>query len=104
MSFTTSMPLATFHPEAPTTTLTPDAAAAGFHNRAVGALTAGVGRALTRTRAFAGDERGMSTIEYAMGSLAAAALAAALYFVVSSDAVRTAFQSIITDALSNTPS
>ena len=50
------------------------------------------------------DDSGMSTIAYAMGSLAAAALAAALYLVVSSGGVTDAIESIITDALSNTPS
>ncbi|AKK10202.1 DUF4244 domain-containing protein [Corynebacterium uterequi] len=49
------------------------------------------------------DERGMSTIEYAMGSLAAAALAAVLFVVVNGDGVTTAMEAIITDALSNTP-
>ena len=50
------------------------------------------------------DDSGMSTIEYAMGSLAAAALAAARYLVVSSGGVADASESSITDALSNTPS
>ena len=50
------------------------------------------------------DDSGMSTIEYAMGSLAAAALAAALYLVVSSGGVTDASESISTDALSDTPS
>ena len=49
------------------------------------------------------NEDGMSTIEYAMGSLAAAALAAVLYMVINSGAVTDAIESIITDALSNTP-
>lgn len=49
------------------------------------------------------DEKGMSTIEYAMGSLAAAALAAVLYMVINSGAVVDAIEGIITDALSNTP-
>ncbi|AZA12277.1 DUF4244 domain-containing protein [Corynebacterium gerontici] len=49
------------------------------------------------------DEEGMSTIEYAMGSLAAAALAAALYLVVSSGSVSDALESIITSALNNSP-
>ena len=49
------------------------------------------------------NDRGMSTIEYAMGSLAAAALAAVLYLVVNGDGVVDAIESIITDALSNTP-
>ena len=56
------------------------------------------------TRALVRNDEGMSTIEYAMGSLAAAALAAALYLVVSSGGVTDAIESIITDALSDTPS
>ena len=50
-----------------------------------------------------GNDDGMSTIEYAMGSLAAAALAAVLYAVVNGGEVTSAITSIITDALSNTP-
>lgn len=49
------------------------------------------------------NDDGMSTIEYAMGSLAAAALAAVLYAVVNGGEVTSAVTSIITDALSNTP-
>lgn len=49
------------------------------------------------------NDHGMSTIEYAMGSLAAAALAAVLYLVINSGGVTEAFEAIITDALSNTP-
>ncbi|MCZ9299195.1 hypothetical protein HMPREF2822_09555 [Corynebacterium sp. HMSC062E11] len=49
------------------------------------------------------NDDGMSTIEYAMGSLAAAALAAVLYAVVNGGEVTSAITSIITDALSNTP-
>ncbi|WP_408932153.1 DUF4244 domain-containing protein [Corynebacterium sp. YSMAA1_1_D6] len=49
------------------------------------------------------NEDGMSTIEYAMGSLAAAALAAVLYAVVNGGEVTSAMTSIISDALSNTP-
>lgn len=45
------------------------------------------------------DDRGMSTIEYALGSLAAAALAGALYLVVSSGGISDALQGIITSAL-----
>ena len=41
--------------------------------------------------------------EYAFGSLAAAALAGVLYLVVNGDAVTGAIESVITDALSNTP-
>lgn len=49
------------------------------------------------------DDSGMSTIEYAMGSLAAAALAAVLYMVINGDGVVDAIEGIITDALSDTP-
>lgn len=57
----------------------------------------------TRTRNLLGNDDGMSTVEYAMGSLAAAALAAVLYAVVNAEAVVDAIESIITDALANTP-
>jgi len=60
-------------------------------------------KAAARTAALRRDD-GMSTIEYAMGSLAAAALAAVLYMVIKGDGVVDAIEGIITDALSNTPS
>jgi Protein of unknown function (DUF4244) len=44
-------------------------------------------------------EAGMSTAEYAVGTLAACALAAVLYKVVTSGAVSMALQSLITKAL-----
>ncbi|RNE49007.1 DUF4244 domain-containing protein [Corynebacterium alimapuense] len=53
--------------------------------------------------ALSSNDEGMSTIEYAMGSLAAAALAAVLYAVVTTGGVSDAIESIITDALSNSP-
>lgn len=46
---------------------------------------------------------GMSTIEYAFGSLAAAALAGVLYLVVRGDGVTSAIENVITDALTSTP-
>ncbi|MDO5513105.1 DUF4244 domain-containing protein [Corynebacterium sp.] len=49
------------------------------------------------------DDKGMSTVEYAMGSLAAAALAAVLYGVINAPAVVSAIEGIITDALSSAP-
>ncbi|WP_081109322.1 DUF4244 domain-containing protein [Corynebacterium pseudotuberculosis] len=45
----------------------------------------------------------MTTIEYAMGALAAAALAGALYLVATSGSVSTALEGIITNALNKTP-
>lgn len=60
--------------------------------------------ALVVKKAAAGNnDKGMSTVEYAMGSLAAAALAAVLYLVINGGAVVDAIEGIITDALSNTP-
>lgn len=56
-----------------------------------------------RTKDLLSNDEGMSTIEYAMGSLAAAALAAVLYAVINAGAVVDAIESIITDALANTP-
>lgn len=56
-----------------------------------------------RIRTLTTNDHGMSTIEYAMGSLAAAALAAVLYLVINGGGVVDAIESIITDALSNTP-
>ncbi|HAT6522027.1 TPA: DUF4244 domain-containing protein [Corynebacterium striatum] len=53
----------------------------------------------TRMKAVLGNDEGMSTIEYAMGSLAAAVL----YAVINGGQVPDAIESIITDALSNTP-
>lgn len=49
------------------------------------------------------NDEGMSTVEYAMGSIAAAALAAVLYGVINAPAVVSAIEGIITEALSNTP-
>ena len=66
------------------------------------ALTATYLYAASRAQKMRYDQ-GMSTIEYAFGSLAAAALAGVLYLVVNGDAVTNAIESVITDALSNTP-
>lgn len=49
------------------------------------------------------NDSGMSTVEYAMGSLAAAALAAVLYMVINGGGVIDAIEGIITEALSNSP-
>lgn len=56
------------------------------------------------TRTLIRNDEGMSTIEYAMGSLAAAALAGVLYMVIKGGGVVDAIEGIITDALSNTSS
>ncbi|WP_327117233.1 DUF4244 domain-containing protein [Streptomyces sp. NBC_01341] len=51
-----------------------------------------------RTRSD-GSDRGMTTSEYAVGTIAACAFAAVLYKVVTSGAVLSALQSLIKDAL-----
>lgn len=57
----------------------------------------------TYVSGFAKDERGMTTLEYALTALTAVAIATALYLVVSSGVVQDAFESIITDALNTRP-
>lgn len=45
------------------------------------------------------DESGMSTVEYAIGTIAAAAFAAILYSVVTGDSIVAALTNIVTRAL-----
>ncbi len=45
------------------------------------------------------DESGMSTVEYAIGTIAAAAFAAVLYAVVTGDSIVSALTNIIARAL-----
>jgi hypothetical protein len=45
------------------------------------------------------DESGMSTVEYAIGTIAAAAFAAVLYTVVTGDSIVSALTNIIARAL-----
>ena len=57
--------------------------------------------ARTRWRAtLLTDDAGMSTAEYAIGTIAAAAFAAVLYAVVTGDAVLSGLTSLIEQALS----
>jgi hypothetical protein len=56
---------------------------------------------LRLTEALAGDD-GMSTAEYAIGTVAAAAFAAVLYAVVSGDSIGTALTSLVQRALTAT--
>lgn len=46
------------------------------------------------------DESGMSTVEYAIGTIAAAAFGAILYTVVTGDSIVSALSKIISRALS----
>jgi O-acetylhomoserine/O-acetylserine sulfhydrylase-like pyridoxal-dependent enzyme len=52
-----------------------------------------------RVTLLAVDEGGMSTVEYAIGTIAAAAFAAILYTVVTGDSIVTALTNIIARAL-----
>lgn len=54
------------------------------------------------TMRLATDEAGMSTAEYAIGTIAAAAFGALLYTVVTGDSVMSALTGIIGKALSTT--
>ncbi|PJE22889.1 MAG: hypothetical protein CK431_14130 [Mycobacterium sp.] len=55
---------------------------------------------LARLTMLASDESGMSTVEYAIGTVAAAAFGAILYTVVTGDSVVSALNHIIGRALS----
>jgi hypothetical protein len=55
-----------------------------------------------RLRRLAVDDEGMSTAEYAIGTIAAAAFAAILYAVVSGDGIVTALTGIVQRALTAT--
>ena len=52
-----------------------------------------------RATLLAVDEAGMSTVEYAIGTIAAAAFAAILYSVVTGDSIVSALTNIIARAL-----
>jgi hypothetical protein len=51
---------------------------------------------------FGGEEEGMSTVEYAIGTVAAAAFGAVLYTVVTGGSVASFLQKIIEKALTTT--
>lgn len=59
-------------------------------------------RLRTRVARAVAGEAGMSTVEYAIGTLAAAAFAAVLYKVVSGDTVLGALNDLVQRALSVT--
>ncbi|OBI84102.1 DUF4244 domain-containing protein [Mycobacterium sp. 1245805.9] len=54
---------------------------------------------LARFAVLATDESGMSTVEYAIGTIAAAAFGAILYTVVTGDSIVSALTNIIARAL-----
>ncbi|MGI8417944.1 MAG: DUF4244 domain-containing protein [Nakamurella sp.] len=49
---------------------------------------------------LSGDDAGMTTVEYAVGTLVAAALAAVLYRIVTGQSIISGLTSLITRALS----
>jgi hypothetical protein len=53
----------------------------------------------TRMAVLLADETGMSTVEYAIGTIAAAAFGAILYTVVTGDSIVSALTNIIARAL-----
>ena len=57
------------------------------------------GEVQTLTGRLIADEEGMSTVEYAIGTVAAAAFGALLYTVVSGDNILSALTGIISRAL-----
>lgn len=77
----------TVHPQHPTkeTTMTPTPTPCSPTRR--------------RLRSLLRDDDGMSTVEYAIGTVAAAAFAAVLYAVVSGDSVVTALTDLVQRAL-----
>lgn len=56
---------------------------------------------LTKIRTLTSNDDGMSTVEYALGSIAAAALAGVLIMVVKDGAVVDAIRTTITDSLTS---
>ena len=59
-------------------------------------------RLFDRLRHLRDDDSGMSTVEYAIGTIAAAAFAAILYAVVSGDSIIGALTTLIQRALTAT--
>ncbi|OIR40908.1 hypothetical protein BJP08_10605 [Corynebacterium sp. NML140438] len=66
-------------------------------------IHAAAARIVVHMQAKLANDDGLSTIEYAFGTLAAAALAGVLYMVVTSNGVSDAIEGVITDALTNKP-
>jgi hypothetical protein len=65
----------------------------------MGCVLRGFHRMQARMTMLAVDESGMSTVEYAIGTIAAAAFGAILYTVVTGDSIVSALTNIITRAL-----
>jgi uncharacterized membrane protein YgaE (UPF0421/DUF939 family) len=64
-------------------------------------MTSRLVRAVSHTVSVSRRESGMTTAEYAVGTMAAVAFAVALLAVVRSDAVTSALTAIITTALAS---
>lgn len=65
-------------------------------------MTTTAHRLVTRIVELVDGDEGMSTAEYAIGTIAAAAFAAVLYAVVTGDSIVTALTAIVQRALSVT--
>ncbi|MGH3639510.1 MAG: DUF4244 domain-containing protein [Myxococcota bacterium] len=65
----------------------------------MGSVLRGFHRIQAGMMMLAVDESGMSTVEYAIGTIAAAAFGAILYTVVTGDSIVSALTNIITRAL-----
>lgn len=68
-------------------------------NLVAGSLTSAKSFFNRRLQALAGEEDGMSTVEYALGTIAAAAFGALLYTVVTGGDISAALTDIIERAL-----
>jgi hypothetical protein len=71
----------------------------GHRNTPVGGRMCGSGNALDRVRWLLSGDVGMSTAEYAIGTVAAAAFAALLYSVITGGSLTGALTSLIQRAL-----
>lgn len=71
----------------------------GRRKALAGARTGGSGRTLARARWLLAGDAGMTTAEYAIGTVAAAAFAALLYSVITGGSLTGALTSLIQRAL-----
>ena len=82
-----------------TTTISPISHATVMIHTSQNAVQRFVNRVVHALQEHYRDERGMSTVEYALGTVAAAAFGALLYTIVTSDTVEQALTSIFERAL-----
>ena len=73
-----------------------------MNDRTIRSIRATVRDLLPRLRRLRDTDDGMSTVEYAIGTVAAAAFGALLYTVVTGDSILTALTGLVERALSVT--